>query len=216
MGGMFSKEEQRREEYRAKKSKSKPGLANRWKFYDKGRQPMVGWYASQLFKTGLDLLISTKLSSSHDVRIFNALQMNVKRAIHSEVQMSANLQENVKNLMSVNSYPASSFDAQDDTKNPLNQYHYIFPFEDESAINHPDGSKEEKKDLWIDFVADIGDGFDSCYTVTYKQTRPTLDVKFDPNTTKTTKRGSVLILGGDLAYPIPSVEAYDLRRLLRV
>ena len=34
---------------------------------------MVGWFASQLFQTGLDLLISTKLSSSHDMRIFNCM-----------------------------------------------------------------------------------------------------------------------------------------------
>lgn len=72
MGSLFSKEEARQKN-KEKNKKSGKKLANRWTFYDEGRQPMVGWFASQLFKTGLDLLISTKLSSSHDPRIFNCM-----------------------------------------------------------------------------------------------------------------------------------------------
>ena len=39
---------------------------------------MVGWYAGQLFATGLDLLVSTKLSSSHDVRMLNGKKREEK------------------------------------------------------------------------------------------------------------------------------------------
>ncbi|MGK5677886.1 metallophosphoesterase [Actinoplanes sp. URMC 104] len=64
----------------------------------------------------------------------------------------------------------------------------------------PDG------DCWLDFVADLGDGFDATYSVAYLLAQPTLTVGG-----KELPRGRVLVLGGDEVYPTPSTERYEDR-----
>ena len=62
----------------------------------------------------------------------------------------------------------------------------------------PDG------DCWLDFVADLGDGFDATYSVAYLVAQPTLtagDHKLP--------RGQALVLGGDEVYPTPNAERYE-------
>ncbi|WP_165822469.1 metallophosphoesterase [Paenibacillus montanisoli] len=73
---------------------------------------------------------------------------------------------------------------------------------------------QPREDIWIDYVSDLGDGFDSTYSVAYYITRPELEVK-DPTTGKTvsTKRGDVLIFGGDQVYPTANRDEY-LTRLI--
>lgn len=60
-------------------------------------------------------------------------------------------------------------------------------------------------DLWIDYVADLGDGFDATYTVARLLAAPTLDIGV-PN-----QRGSILVMGGDQVYPSATVEEYENR-----
>jgi hypothetical protein len=60
--------------------------------------------------------------------------------------------------------------------------------------------------LWIDFVADLGDGFDPTYSVAWLLSRPELEL--DGNLTR---RGDVLVLGGDEVYPVPSATGYEDR-----
>jgi hypothetical protein len=177
-------------------------LSNRWSFFAE-RQPMVGWYAQQLFATGLDLLVSTKLSSSHDVRMLNALQRRHRPLI---INRSGNDKDKEKEKVGDGPDEASR-----NVPPPFRPPPWI-TYEDESET-----SGKERDDLWFDFVADIGDGFDSCYTITYLQTRPELNVT-DPDHlyqknggSVKTFRGDVLLLGGDLAYPVPSIDAYNLR-----
>ncbi|WIM99384.1 metallophosphoesterase [Actinoplanes oblitus] len=62
----------------------------------------------------------------------------------------------------------------------------------------PDG------DCWIDFVADLGDGFDATYSVAYLLAQETLTVG-----ERELPRGQALVLGGDQVYPTPSVERYE-------
>src|SRR5690606_13340960 len=65
---------------------------------------------------------------------------------------------------------------------------------------------DRRGDTWVDYVADIGDGFDATFTVAWLLGRESLDVGGHE-----LRRGSVLVLGGDEVYPTPSAMAYDNR-----
>lgn len=73
-----------------------------------------------------------------------------------------------------------------------------------------DGSK---KVLWLDYIADVGDGFDSTYTMAYYLSRPELAVAAAENNQNvhSTKQGEILIFGGDEVYPTANVQAYNDR-----
>jgi hypothetical protein len=72
---------------------------------------------------------------------------------------------------------------------------------------------DDEGGVWLDFVADTGDGFDATYTVASLLARPQLEVA-TPMTTSgriTLPRGAALVMGGDEVYPTPSAAAYDDR-----
>ncbi|AEV83588.1 metallophosphoesterase [Actinoplanes sp. SE50] len=64
----------------------------------------------------------------------------------------------------------------------------------------PDG------EAWIDFVADLGDGFHATYSIAYLLAQPSLKVGEHD-----LPRGRALILGGDEVYPTPSAQGYEDR-----
>ncbi len=73
-----------------------------------------------------------------------------------------------------------------------------------------------KNEIWVDVVSDIGDGFNSTYSVAHKVAQDSLQfteqfVEID-NADKqpfyTTKRGNILVFGGDEIYPYPTAEMY--------
>jgi hypothetical protein len=66
----------------------------------------------------------------------------------------------------------------------------------------------ENGSFWIDYIADIGDGFEPTYTTAYMLAQPHLDVK---GTDEKLTAGSVLIMGGDQCYPQATREEYKLR-----
>jgi hypothetical protein len=72
-----------------------------------------------------------------------------------------------------------------------------------AEIGHEPGIDGE---LWLDYVADLGDGFHSTYSVAYLLARPELDLDGRP-----LPRGQVLVMGGDQVYPTASGEAYEDR-----
>ena len=71
--------------------------------------------------------------------------------------------------------------------------------------------------VWLDFVADIGDGFDPTFTVACLIAAPRLDVAGPTTGTppeparRSLPRGSLLVLGGDEVYPTPSAIGYEDR-----
>ncbi len=74
----------------------------------------------------------------------------------------------------------------------------------------PDDVFEEGADqaeMWFDYVADIGDGFDPTYTVAYLLAQPELTVEGAPPLS----RGRMLVMGGDEVYPTPSNQQYEDR-----
>jgi hypothetical protein len=60
--------------------------------------------------------------------------------------------------------------------------------------------------MWIDYVADAGDGFNPTFTIASLLSRQELVVGG-----RRTLRGEVLVMGGDQVYPSASREAYQLR-----
>jgi hypothetical protein len=63
-----------------------------------------------------------------------------------------------------------------------------------------------EQELWIDYVADLGDGFDSTYTVAYLLAQPALTIG-----AHATERGRILVMGGDQVYPTATRDQYENR-----
>ncbi|MFG1758481.1 metallophosphoesterase family protein [Micromonospora echinofusca] len=64
----------------------------------------------------------------------------------------------------------------------------------------PDGG------LWLDYVADLGDGFNATYSVAYLIAQPELEVDGHR-----LPRAQTLVMGGDQVYPSAAFEAYEDR-----
>nr|CCA25522.1 conserved hypothetical protein [Albugo laibachii Nc14] len=85
-----------------------------------------------------------------------------------------------------------------------------------------------RDEVWLDFVADCGDGFDSSYQVARLLAQPDLEVECSAigrkgekkdqkrNEKRVYPRGDVLIVGGDLAYPHPNAVNYEVEGILDV
>jgi hypothetical protein len=71
------------------------------------------------------------------------------------------------------------------------------------------------EELWIDYVADLGDGWNSTCSVAYHLARPKLSLTTSHGGSLTTERGHLLIFGGDQVYPTPSPSQYK-KRLVNV
>lgn len=67
-------------------------------------------------------------------------------------------------------------------------------------------------ELWFDYVADLGDGWNSTYTIATLLAAEALDVEWDGETQRT-ERGRLLVLGGDAVYPVPKAIEYENRML---
>ncbi|MBV6479766.1 MAG: hypothetical protein HGGPFJEG_02559 [Ignavibacteria bacterium] len=88
-------------------------------------------------------------------------------------------------------------------------YTYMHGLKDGKVIS----LKDEKRDeIWIDYAADVGDGWNSTYTISYYISKRKLILKSGEKTFHT-QRGDLLIFGGDEVYPTPSRENYK-RKLL--
>ena len=74
-------------------------------------------------------------------------------------------------------------------------------------------------EFWFDFIADTGDGFDSTTTLFYHLSRASYVYAFESGQAQNSenkpglvlKRGSVLVIGGDLVYPAGSEANYRNR-----
>lgn len=65
-----------------------------------------------------------------------------------------------------------------------------------------------KSNIWVDFVSDTGDGFNSTYSVacTVAAEKLLINIGGEP---KELPRGEFLVMGGDQIYPTPTGEIYD-------
>ena len=69
---------------------------------------------------------------------------------------------------------------------------------------------DETGAYWIDYVADVGDGFEPTYTAAYLLAQDSLDVRG----AGPLPHGDILIMGGDQCYPQATREEYKKRLLL--
>lgn len=68
----------------------------------------------------------------------------------------------------------------------------------------PDGAP--RTEIWVDYVSDVGDGWNSTYSVAYSLAQPALTVSGE-----TTQRGEILVFGGDEVYPTATSDEYERR-----
>ena len=61
-------------------------------------------------------------------------------------------------------------------------------------------------EIWLDYVADLGDGFHATYSVAYLLAQPQLEVAG-----QVLPRGQVLLMGGDQVYPLAKSDGYENR-----
>jgi hypothetical protein len=81
----------------------------------------------------------------------------------------------------------------------------------EAALKEPGQSDFSHHDeLWFDFIADTGDGFNPTYATARLLAEPALALPGHGSTYET-KRGELLVLGGDLAYPAATAHDYHNR-----
>jgi hypothetical protein len=77
--------------------------------------------------------------------------------------------------------------------------------------NPDDPGSPARSAIWVDFVADIGDGFNATYSVASLLARKELTVEGPDGRAIKTERGAVLIMGGDEVYPAASRVEYEQR-----
>jgi hypothetical protein len=66
------------------------------------------------------------------------------------------------------------------------------------------------QEFWLDYIADLGEGWNSTYAVAYHSSRPKLDLTWERNL-YIAARGHVIIFGGDEVYPTAGRVAYKER-----
>jgi hypothetical protein len=72
----------------------------------------------------------------------------------------------------------------------------------------PDLRYAGREEIWLDYVADTGDGFEATATVAHQVAKPSLQ---PDGTTRSLPRGDILVFGGDEVYPAASTEGYEAR-----
>jgi hypothetical protein len=75
----------------------------------------------------------------------------------------------------------------------------------------PPTDLSDRADLWIDYVADLGDGFAPTYTIASLLAEQKLDLGLPGGPSLATRRGDVLVMGGDQVYPTASTARYAER-----
>ena len=91
-------------------------------------------------------------------------------------------------------------------KDLVARYDYRDPNADEP---HKCVACDETGAFWIDYIADVGDGFEATYTMAYLLAQDSLDIRGAGNL----RHGEVLIMGGDQCYPQATREEYKERLL---
>lgn len=95
-------------------------------------------------------------------------------------------------------------------------YDYTCHYNDNGHdVCEPDPARP-RDSIWIDYVGDVGDGFNSTYAIAHHLAEESRAFAFrDPKTgaerTAETLRGDLLIFGGDEVYPTASREVYNER-----
>ena len=74
--------------------------------------------------------------------------------------------------------------------------------------------RSDMPEVWVDYVSDLGDGWNSTYTVAGLLAREELELAGEGQVDgekQATRRGHVLVMGGDQVYPVPKRTEYENR-----
>jgi hypothetical protein len=96
----------------------------------------------------------------------------------------------------------------------IHDYTYFYK-DDGNTVCQPDEDRP-RDSIWIDYAGDVGDGWNSTYAIATNLAQPsrTFEYTDGKNTFITeTKRGDILIFGGDEVYPTASADEYQERLL---
>ncbi|HEV3470346.1 MAG TPA: metallophosphoesterase [Pyrinomonadaceae bacterium] len=104
----------------------------------------------------------------------------------------------------------SSGEARDNPRIYDYTCHYI---DDGRERCEPDPARP-REEIWIDYVGDVGDGWNSTYAVAYNLAQPARTFRYKGDGRECaaeTRRGDVLVFGGDQVYPTASRKEYEQR-----
>ena len=168
---------------------------------------MVGWYDPSVFLlTGIETLISTIFGERSDFRQIEALSTPSVENDQVYLDSQSPLQSSTEQYYYDFRYHYSlKEECEPDENGRKNWYE-----QDRNGRFVIDRSKP-RDEISIDYVADTGDGWDSTYAVAYYLTLPHLDFAVPPAEDGHTKRGEILIFGGDQVYPMASRKDYQER-----
>lgn len=79
---------------------------------------------------------------------------------------------------------------------------------DEKELSSMAADYAQREEIWIDFVSDTGDGFNSTFSIARTIAQKQLHIE-DHNGAHLLKRGKILLFGGDQIYPAPTADAYE-------
>jgi Calcineurin-like phosphoesterase len=94
-------------------------------------------------------------------------------------------------------------------------YDYTYHYNDDGQDCCERDDTRPRDSIWIDYVGDVGDGWNPTYAIAYHLAQTGLTFTYTDREGKAcraeTKRGDLLIFGGDEAYPTASRIAYQER-----
>ena len=180
-------------------SAPKSSSANRGK---RGEQPhdllpMVQWYSILLFQTAWNVAVSIQLFlGRYDHRVTQSLFPSRGKSVPATPAEEERSKEQVGERSSSN---ASKGKTNDDEQRLIKELGVDDRFADRSTFS-------------FSWMADTGDGGQSTYACARALAQPQLSFKSSvPEKEKILKRSELLLIGGDLCYPSPTIETYDSR-----
>ncbi|GBG34022.1 Hypothetical Protein FCC1311_102452 [Hondaea fermentalgiana] len=192
-------------------------------------RPMAEWYSLAVTRTAFDLLISMKLFLGRfDMRTMQAAIGDGPLNSRGGAYGSCNPQErngtHQRNVRTPDSIQEESFTFKEASASagPNKSPQSAAGSTAETGVTDSlvDDRYADLDEMWFDWLADTGDGGNPTYAIARAVAQPSLAVpmhtagrpqKDEKVAVKNLKRGDLLILGGDLAYPTPSRQEYASR-----
>lgn len=91
------------------------------------------------------------------------------------------------------------------------QDYYDYTVHYAEGVDGPQPDGRTRDEIWIDYVCDTGDGWNSTYAVAYALSQQSLELAAPDGSLHPTWRGQLLVFGGDLVYPTSSRLEYQRR-----
>ncbi len=162
-----------------------------WWRRERPGKPMVGWYdPRQLRKTATEVFISTIIGRHADRRLVEALTSTRAEYFDFSALTPIDLPSEQKQA----------------AENPR-EYQVV---RNVCAVK-PDAAMSPPQELWLDYVSDVGDGWNSTYAIAQLVAQPFIDVQLPESGEVRMNRSQVLVFGGDEVYPTAERPEYRQR-----